>query len=484
MPTRASRSPARCWPVERWTCWSSTCRCESGSVRIALRDVPPGVHSPIGSADWRRWPGGLASASSSWSRRTLPAPADSPARSARRPASGWSWPVGRGSGSAETWSASGRRSWSPATGPAHRAAGRPSGSSTQTVASATPASAATGSSTSLVQPSPPSSQCPRSGMRLLHLHRPHLLLDFARRRQPSGSWPAGPVILGGKPWSNGSVLDADPAARALGVRRGMPLGSAHRLAPEATFLDAEPEADRTELEAAFERLTAFSPAVAGTSEPADVAFGLLEAQVDGLAGLWGPEPVMVERIGAALEAPLAGAPRAGIAGTRFAATVAALAAAEPGSGEPGAVPPGAAPLVSVPLVSVPPGAEAEFLAPLPASLLTPDAEIRARLRRFGLRRIGQVADLAASALVARFGTEGERIGLRSRGIEVEPFRPRRAPERLLLGLPIEPAVAELEAIRFVLHRLAVALGESLAARGLAAERGRLRLVLDLAFARA
>ncbi|HXG25721.1 MAG TPA: hypothetical protein VNL94_02570, partial [Candidatus Binatia bacterium] len=134
------------------------------------------------------------------------------------------------------------------------------------------------------------------------------------------------------------------------------------------------------------------------------------------------------------------------------------------------------------LVSVPPGAEAEFLAPLPASLLTPDAEIRARLRRFGLRRIGQVAELAGSALVARFGEEGGRIGSRARGLEVEPFRPRLAPERLVLGLPIEPAVAELEAIRFVLRRLAVALGANLAARGLAAERGSLRLHLDLAFA--
>lgn len=302
-------------------------------------------------------------------------------------------------------------------------------------------------------------------MRLLHLHRQHLLLDFARRRLPSGSWPAGPVVLGGAPWTNGNVLDADPAARALGVRRGMPLGSAHRLAPEATFLDADPEADRTELEAAFERLAEFSPAIAGTSEPADVAFGLLEAQVDGLEGLWGPEPALVERIGAALEPALAGRARAGIAGTRFAATVAALAAG------PGA------------LISVPPGAEATFLAPLPASLLTPDGEIRARLRRFGLRQIGQVAELAASALVARFGEEGARIGSRSRGVEVDPFRPRRTPERLALGLPIEPAVAELEAIRFVLRRLAIALGENLAARGLAADRGRLRLELDLAFAR-
>jgi nucleotidyltransferase/DNA polymerase involved in DNA repair len=303
-------------------------------------------------------------------------------------------------------------------------------------------------------------------MRLLHLHRQHLLLDLARRRLPSGSWPAGPIVLGGKPWSNGTVLDADPEARALGVRRGMPLGSAHRLAPEATFLDAEPEADRADLEAAFERLGAFSPAVAGTADPADVGFGLLEAQIDGLEGLWGPEPALAQRVGTALEPLLAGPPRAGIAGTRFAATIAALAA------QPGA------------LVAVPPGGEAAFLEPLSASLLTPDADIRARLRRFGLRRIGQVADLAASALVARFGEEGARIGSRARGEELEPFRPRRAPERLALGLPIEPAVAELEAIRFVLRRLAVALGASLAARGLAAERGRLRLVLDLAFASA
>jgi protein ImuB len=273
------------------------------------------------------------------------------------------------------------------------------------------------------------------------------------------------VVLGGKPWSDGNVLDADPAARTLGVRRGMPLGSAHRLAPEATFLDADPEADRAELEIAFERLAGFSPAIAGTSEPTGVGFGLLEAQIDGLEGLWGREPALVARVGGTLEPLLAGEPRAGIAGTRFAATVAALAA------EPGA------------LVSVPPGGEAEFLAPQPASLLTPDAEIRARLRRFGLRRIGQVAGLAASALVARFGEEGARIGSRSRGEETDPFRPRRAPERLVLGLPIEPAVAELEAVRFVLRRLAVALGESLTARGLAAERGRLRLELDLAFAR-
>ena len=301
-------------------------------------------------------------------------------------------------------------------------------------------------------------------MRLLHLYRPHLLLDLARQRLPSGSWPQGPVVLGGKPWTDGAVLDADPSARALGVRRGMPLSSAHRLAPEATFLEPDPEADRAAAEAAFERLAAYSPALRGTSDPTDAAFGLFEAQVDGLERLWGPEPRLVTTVVDALAPLVAGRARAGIAGTRFAATVAA-AAARPGE-----------------LVSVPPGDEARFLAPLPTSLLTPDLDVRARLRRFGLRRIEQVAALPASALVARFGDEGARVGMRARGEETDPFRPRRAPERLLLALPIEPAVTEVEAVRFVLRRVATALADSLAARGLAATRCRLRLTLDLAFA--
>ena len=133
-------------------------------------------------------------------------------------------------------------------------------------------------------------------------------------------------------------------------------------------------------------------------------------------------------------------------------------------------------------ILVPPGDEAGFLAPHPSGLLTPDPDVRARLTRFGLRRIGAVAELDRTALVARFGEEGARIHARAHGVELEPFRPRRAPERLVLGLPIEPAAEDLEPIRFVLHRLAGALTGQLVARGLAASRARLHLDLDLAFA--
>jgi hypothetical protein len=247
----------------------------------------------------------------------------------------------------------------------------------------------------------------------------------------------------------------------------MPLASAHRLVPEATFIDPDPDGDRATVEAAFEALAAFSPGIAGSADPADGTFGLFEVQVDGLEALWGPEPVLVERLVEALGRVLGtGDIRAGIAGTRFSATVAAVLA-RPGTP-----------------ILVPPGGERTFLAPHPSGLLTQDADVRARLTRFGLRRIGAVAELDRTALVARFGEEGARIHARAHGEELDPFRPRRAPERLRLALPIEPAVEDLEPLRFVLHRLGAALAGQLVARGLAASRARLHLDLDLAFARA
>jgi hypothetical protein len=247
----------------------------------------------------------------------------------------------------------------------------------------------------------------------------------------------------------------------------MPLGGAHRLAPEATFVDPDPDADRRSVEAAFEALGAFSPGIAGSIDPADPAFGLFEIQVDGLEPLWGPDPVLVERLVVALEGSLASrGTRAGIAGTRFTATIAAIHA------HPGAP------------VVVAPGGETAFLAPYPSRLLTTDPDVRARLVRFGLRQIGAIAELARSALIARFGEEGVRIHARARGEELVAFRPRRSPERLALALPIEPAAEDLEPLRFVLHRLASALTGQLIARGLAASNARLHLDLDLAFARA
>jgi hypothetical protein len=311
-------------------------------------------------------------------------------------------------------------------------------------------------------------------MRLLHLHWPHLLLRLARSRA-SEPFEAVPIVLGGRPWTNGPVLDASRRALELGVRPGMPLGAAHRLAPEALFLDRDPAADAETLKAALDRTAGFSPGVAAETDATGPGFGRVEVQLDGLERLWGPEPLLVRRVGEALAGILPGSPLAGIGGTRFAAAVAAALAgkaAAPASGSASG---------DVALLAVEPGGDAAFLAPLPAAMLSRDPEVRARLDRFGLRVIGQVAELPRSAVVARFGPEGEWLHARARGEETDPFRPYRAPERLALALPIDPPVSDVEGLRFVLHRLAAAFGDQLEARGEATARARLTLELDRSF---
>jgi hypothetical protein len=365
-------------------------------------------------------------------------------------------------------------------------------------------------------------------MRLLHLYWPHLLIRLAQARS-SGPFEAEPIVLGGMPWTNGSVLDASRLALELGVRPGLALGAAHRLAPEARFLDPNREADGAAMEAALDRMSSFSPSVAVEMDPTRPGFGRADVQLDGLERLWGPEPLIANRLGRALSEVLPGSPLAGIGGTRFAAAVAASLAgrgvagvawdrvtdrvasgaraeaatraawsaggaasgsaaraasgsAASGSAASGVIGGAEDKAAGVRLHVVEPGADAEFLAPLPAAMLSRDPEVRARLDRFGLRRIGQVAELPLSSVVARFGPQGERIHARARALETEPFRPRRAPERMALALPIEPAVADVESLRFVLHRLAAAFGEQLVARGAAAGRARLTLELDGTFA--
>src|SRR5512140_2112331 len=130
-------------------------------------------------------------------------------------------------------------------------------------------------------------------MRLLHLHWPHLLLRLARARS-SDPWPAEPIVLGGKPWTHGTVLDASLSALELGVRIGMPLGAAHRLAPEAVFLDPDRAADEAALLAALEVLGGLSPGLVAEMEADSPGFGRIEIQLDGLARLWGPAPQIAD----------------------------------------------------------------------------------------------------------------------------------------------------------------------------------------------
>jgi DNA polymerase IV len=321
-------------------------------------------------------------------------------------------------------------------------------------------------------------------MRLLYLDWPHLPLHLELARHPIDS---DLIVLGGHPWEPGVVLDFSTAAGRLGVRRAQPLGSAHNLVPEAVFLPADPDAYRSLFETALEVLGDFTPAIEGEVEPAHPAFGQAFLGIEGLARLWGDEPVLVQRIVAAMAPRLPGAPRAGIGNTRFGAQVAAVTGGGSVAPSGSAAPRGSTATVGrdalPPLAAIPIGgveAEAAFLGPLSIGLLPADPETRDRMRLFGLTRIGEFAALDRSAVLARFGRTGGELHDLARGLDGRPLRPRRPVEHLRADAELEPPVEELEALRFVLHHLCGALCEQLSARGAGAARASLVLTLERA----
>ncbi len=316
-------------------------------------------------------------------------------------------------------------------------------------------------------------------MRLLYLDWPHLPLRIeAARRPPLPDL----VVLGGQPWEPGSVLDCTAAARKLGVSRGQPLGSAHDLVPEATFLPIDPAAYRTAFERALEVLADFTPSLEGETDPRASAFGQAFLGIEGLGRLWGDEPTLARRVARQVASILPGSPRAGIGNSRFGAQVAAVVGARGGGTDPaarrirddrdGSLPP---------LEIIPAGGretEAAYLAPLSIGLLPADPGTRDRLRLFGLTRIGDFAEVPRSAVLARFGPPGGDLHDLARGMDGRPLRPRRAIERIAADAELEPPVEELEPLRFVLHHLCATLCEQLDARGAGASRAALTLDLE------
>ena len=272
------------------------------------------------------------------------------------------------------------------------------------------------------------------------------------------------TVLGGHPWDPGRVLDCSPAARRHGIRRGMTLGAAHALAPDAAFLVPDLDRYRAAAEATLDALATFAPYVEGETDPERDGFGGAYLGIDGLERLWGPEPVLLGRIAAAIAPHVPGPLRAGIAGTRFGAFVAAIVARD------------ALPGTDVTWHAAAPGStdvEAAFLAPLPVTLLPATDDTQLRLRTLGVRRIGEFARLPRAAVMARFGVEGGFLHDLANGCDGRRIVPRRPAERLRAEAELDPPVDSLESIRFVLHRLADALCGQIEARGAGATLARL-----------
>jgi DNA polymerase-4 len=189
-----------------------------------------------------------------------------------------------------------------------------------------------------------------------------------------------PVIVG-----MGVVLAASYEAKAHGVRTAMGGRQAMLLCPRAIVVDPRMSAYSAASKAVFEVFHNTTPLVEGIS--IDEAF----LEVGGLRRVSGTPTEIAVRLRRQVREQVGLPITVGVARTKFLAKVASRVAKPDG------------------LLVVPPDGELNFLHPLPVELLWGVGQVTAeKLHRWGIRTVGEVAQLREGALVSLLGPAAGR----------------------------------------------------------------------------
>jgi DNA polymerase-4 len=201
-----------------------------------------------------------------------------------------------------------------------------------------------------------------------------------------------PVVVGGRPDQRGVVSSASYEARKYGIHSAMPLRTAGRLCPHATFIDGHYEKYSEWSDRVASILAKFSPIVEMTS--------IDEAYLDlgGTERLHGPPLAAADKVLRSITQSTALPCSGGLATTRLVAKVASDQAKPRG------------------LVWVAPGMEARFLAPLPIRKIPGIGEVTERaLRALGIENVEELAAHRQEQLEKIFGQWGTALYRKARG---------------------------------------------------------------------
>jgi protein ImuB len=284
-------------------------------------------------------------------------------------------------------------------------------------------------------------------VRLACLDVPHFSVQSIVRGDPE--LVDAPLVV----TDGNSLVDLSAAAVGLGLHPSMTLPQARAVAPEAKFRPRSLELEAAAAAALGDVGAAFSPRVELAGP------GHIFVDVGGLGRLW-PSELELARAMATMAERLGLTVRVGVAHDKVTSRIAAVVADEPV------------------IVAYSPA----FLAPLPIEALfaavDADAELVATLRRWGVRRIGELATLPSGGVALRLGAGGARLAQIARGEAQDALVPRPEPLVFEEGLELEWPVEDLTALVFVLRRLVENLVARLTCRGLSANGLLLQLKLD------
>src|SRR5277367_2501555 len=201
-----------------------------------------------------------------------------------------------------------------------------------------------------------------------------------------------PVVVGGQAHERGVVSAASYAARRFGIHSAMPLRTAAKLCPSATFVDGHPERYRHYSDRVRTVLERFSPLI----EMASIDEAYLD--MTGTERLHGPPLKAAHKLHQAIKEATSLNCSIGAATSRLVAKVSSDQAKPNG------------------VLWIYPGCEARFLAPLEIRRIPGVGKVtESRLKYLGIHRVGDLAALEDSTLERHFGKWGLALAGKSRG---------------------------------------------------------------------
>ncbi|MBZ9982447.1 MULTISPECIES: DNA polymerase Y family protein [unclassified Mesorhizobium] len=288
--------------------------------------------------------------------------------------------------------------------------------------------------------------------RVVSLFFPAWPTDRLRRAMGQSAPSAeSPIVMLGRQGNRRLVLAVDAAARAAGLRVGIPGSKAQVLVPSLQSFDFDAAGDAAALDRMALWSLRYAPIVA--ADPPD---GLI-IDTTGADHLHGGEEMMLEGLVSRMAASGIEA-RAAVADTWGAAHACARFLARPT------------------FVAPVEGSSAIMLG-LPIVALRLPHDIVHGLQTLGFERVGEVDAAPRASLSLRFGHElGRRLD-QAMGRRSEPFEPVRSPDLIEVRRAFGEPIGAAETIARYAGKLVAALCEALETRGLGARR------LDLLFHR-
>jgi DNA polymerase-4 len=292
-----------------------------------------------------------------------------------------------------------------------------------------------------------------------------------------------PFAVGGRPEERGVVASCSYAARALGVHSAMPMSQALRLCPELIIVSHSRGKYGELSRQVMERLNNISPLVEQISideafvDISDLCMGSKVSRLSNVKRQPAPEwarpgetfessTILARKLQKQILDELRLPCSIGVASNKLVAKIATDTGkkAARGAAYPSA------------LTVVPAGSEADFLAPLPVSMLWgvgPKTE--KRLSGLGIHTIGQLAAMGESALAALFGENGREMAHHAKGQDERPVVTERATKSISQEITFARDVRDDKVLESTLKELSTEVGKNLRHERLAGMTVKLKL---------